>query len=94
MPKAEEVLGKEKANNRQMHLGHGGHVLTFPVGKGRMMNVVAFASRQTDTWEGDWVQPLQAESMKRDFGHWGDSVVKIMEVSGLFLSEMEKLIWE
>ncbi|KAF4634790.1 hypothetical protein G7Y89_g3316 [Cudoniella acicularis] len=33
MEVAEEVLGKDKANNRQMYLGHGGHVLTFPVGK-------------------------------------------------------------
>ena len=81
MAKAEAVLGKEKANNRQMYLGHGGHVLTFPVGKGMMMNVVAFASSETDTWEGEWIQPLQSESMKRDFAHWGDSVVKIMEVS-------------
>jgi salicylate hydroxylase len=80
MAKAETVLGKERANNRHMYLGHGGHVLTFPVGKGVMMNVVAFASPQTGTWEGEWVQALQSESMKRDFGHWGDNAVKIMEV--------------
>ncbi|EPE30263.1 FAD/NAD(P)-binding protein [Glarea lozoyensis ATCC 20868] len=80
MAKTEAVLGKEKANNRHMYLGHGGHVLTFPVGKGMMMNVVAFADSQSDTWEGEWIQPLQHESMTRDFGHWGESVVKIMEL--------------
>jgi salicylate hydroxylase len=83
MPKAVEALGAEKANNRQMYMGHGGHVLTFGVGNGALMNVVGFHTSQGDTWEGDWVQPLQKESMQRDFSpaQWGQKVSKIMEVS-------------
>jgi hypothetical protein len=53
------------------------------VGNGALMNVVGFHTSQGDTWEGDWVQPLQKESMQRDFSpaQWGQKVSKIMEVS-------------
>jgi salicylate hydroxylase len=78
---AEQAIGAEMANNRQMYLGHNGHVLTFPVANGALMNVVAFHTSQSDTWEGDWVQPLQKESLERDFVGWGEKVTRIMEVS-------------
>jgi salicylate hydroxylase len=81
MKVAEVALGKERANNRQMYLGHGGHLLTFPIGNGALMNVVAFHSSQHDTWEGDWVQPLQKDNVQRDFVGWGKIVSKLMEVS-------------
>ncbi|KAH8886639.1 FAD/NAD(P)-binding domain-containing protein [Thozetella sp. PMI_491] len=60
---AEKALGKEHANNRIMYLGHGGHVLTFPVASGAIMNVVAFHDSITDTWEGEWVQQAQTENL-------------------------------
>jgi salicylate hydroxylase len=44
MEKAVELLGKEKAMNCQAYLGYHGHMLTFPVAGGRLMNVVAFQS--------------------------------------------------
>jgi salicylate hydroxylase len=80
---AEKALGAEMAWNRQIYLGHGGHILTFPVGRGALMNVVAFHFSQSDTWEGDWVQPLQKDSLERDFVGWGENVTKIMEASAL-----------
>ena len=79
MKLAENALGAERANNRQMYLGHGGHVVTFPVAKGTLMNVVAFHGTASDTWEGEWVKPLQKESVQRDFAGWGDNVTKIVE---------------
>lgn len=88
MKLAEAALGAEKANNRQMYLGHRGHVLTFPVANGALMNVVAFHSSQSDTWEGEWIQPLQKDNVKRDFVGWGESVTKIMEVCELLLFKM------
>jgi len=80
MALAEAALGAEKAQNRQMYLGHRGHVLTFPVAKATLMNVVAFHNSQSDEWEGEWIQPLQKDSLQRDFDGWGESVTKIMEV--------------
>lgn len=84
MKVAEAALGAEKANNRQMYLGHGGHILTFPVARGALMNVVAFHDSKSDTWEGEWIQQLQKENLQRDFSEgWGEDVKRIMEVSEL-----------
>lgn len=91
MDVAEAALGKEKANCRQMYLGHGGHMLTFPVAKGAMMNAVAFHSTEKDTWEGEWVQPLQKYKLQRDFTGWGTHVTKIMEVRTRFRLSTDKL---
>ena len=80
MKVAEAALGKEKANCRQMYLGHGGHMLTFPVAKDAMMNAVAFHSTEKDTWDGEWVQPLPKYKLQQDFDSWGANVTKIKEV--------------
>ena len=86
MAKAIDLLGKDKAENRQMYLGHQGHVLTFGVGRGTLLNVVAFhTAKNRDAWEGDWIQPLQKDSLDSDFVGWGDKVTKLMEVRYLFL---------
>lgn len=86
MKLAEEVLGSEHANNRTMFLGHGGHVLTFPVANGALMNVVAFHDSDKITWEGEPIQKLQMGKAQKDFSEsqWGSCVVKIVEVSAPF----------
>ena len=38
MDKAASLLGDELAKNNNMYLGHHGHILTFPVQKGKTMN--------------------------------------------------------
>lgn len=82
MEKAAEALGRYKAENRQMYLGHHGHVLTFGVGRGTLLNVVAFhTAKNPDKWEGEWIQPSQKDSLDRDFVGWGEDVTKIMQVS-------------
>lgn len=82
MKAAEEALGKEHANNRHVYIGHGGHMLTFPVAHGTLMNVVAMHSSPQDTWTGEWVQPFQEENARTAFdgSRWGSSVQKIMQV--------------
>ena len=42
MEKAAELLGDELARNSQMYLGYHGHVLTFPIEKGKTMNGLYF----------------------------------------------------
>ncbi|KAG8167709.1 hypothetical protein KVR01_003398 [Diaporthe batatas] len=88
MEAAEEVLGREHANNRTMYLGRGGHVLTFPVASGTLMNAVAFHESEKDSWEGDSVQKLQMEKARRDFSEslWGSYVVNIVKMFGPYLS--------
>jgi salicylate hydroxylase len=38
MVKAVEIMGEETTRTPQMHLGYGGHVLTFPIANGTIMN--------------------------------------------------------
>lgn len=81
MPVAEEVLGRETAHGRPVYLGHGGHIIAFPVAHGTLMNVVAFHRRES--WDSEHlVQQAQAENARRDFNaeRWSDKPVKIVEV--------------
>lgn len=81
MDKAIELLGEEKAVNCQAYLGYHGHMLTFPVAGGRMMNVVAFQSAK------DWphermVIPATKEQMVDSFKDWGSDVRHIVQLMG------------
>jgi salicylate hydroxylase len=79
MEKAVKTLGEELAMNSQMYLGEHGHMLTFPIEKGKTMNVVAFNSKET--WEDEkWVLPMKREEMEKDFEGWGDSVLKVLSL--------------
>lgn len=48
MDEAVEALGEETANNAQMYLGRHGHILTFAVDKGKVMNGKSPSSDQSD----------------------------------------------
>ncbi|KAJ4365610.1 hypothetical protein N0V83_008230 [Neocucurbitaria cava] len=77
MDKAIELLGEEVAQNSQLFLGYHGHLLTFPIEKGKTMNVVAFNSR--DTWDDEkWVVTTSKEDMDADYAQWGPHVQKIV----------------
>lgn len=80
MDAAANVLGDELARNSQMYLGHGGHILTFPISNGSTMNVVAFGTKKDGTWEGDWVKPMDKEAMMRNFEGWNESAQKILKM--------------
>ncbi|KAI0898848.1 mannitol 1-phosphate dehydrogenase [Annulohypoxylon nitens] len=78
MEKAVGLLGEELAQNNQLFMGYHGHLLTFPIEKGKTMNVVAFSS--CDTWtDPQWVVKTTKEKMLEDFSTWGPMVVKIVE---------------
>ncbi|ODN78458.1 salicylate 1-monooxygenase [Cryptococcus amylolentus CBS 6039] len=77
MEKARELLGDELAQNAQMYTGYHGHVLTFPIEKGDIMNVVAFSSKKK--WDDDrWVVHTTKEDMYADFEGWSDHVKSIL----------------
>ncbi|KAF7880867.1 uncharacterized protein EAF02_006758 [Botrytis sinoallii] len=85
MEEARARIG-EKAGQRMFYLGHGGHVVSFPVEGGKSMNIVAFANREEGGWEGDWeggwVRENVGEELERDYldGRWGDDVEGIMRL--------------
>ncbi|KAJ4384697.1 hypothetical protein N0V86_000298 [Didymella sp. IMI 355093] len=77
MDKAVEMLGEEIAGNSSMFLGYHGHILTFPVQKGKTMNVVAFNS--SETWDNEkWVVTTSKKEMEAEFREWGPQVQKIV----------------
>lgn len=78
MESAAKVLGDELARNSQQYLGHGGHVLTFPISNGDTMNVVAFGTKKDGKWEGEWVKPMDRIAMLKDFEGWIEPVQKIL----------------
>jgi salicylate hydroxylase len=80
MEKAIAAIGEEKAQNRFMFLGKGGHVLTFPVANGKVMNVVAFSTTKSGTWEGEWIKRMEREDMQADFHGFGEECQKIFSV--------------
>ncbi len=82
MDKAREAIGDELAMNSQMYLGKDGHVLTYPIDHGEIMNVVAFKNKEDGLWEHDhWVLKRKGADMRRDFGRWGTPVRTVLEVS-------------
>ncbi|MCY1407173.1 Salicylate hydroxylase [compost metagenome] len=62
----------------QMYLGLDGHILTFPVKQGRIINVVAFVSDRSTAqpvWPKDtpWVRDSSQREMLDAFAGWGDA---------------------
>ncbi|KAI1472220.1 FAD/NAD(P)-binding domain-containing protein [Daldinia caldariorum] len=77
MGRAVELLGAETAENPQLWMGYHRHLLTFPIEKGKTMNVVAFSSR--DTWTDlQWVVKASKEEMLADYTSWGPAVNSII----------------
>ena len=68
----------------QMYLVKDGHILTFPVKQGRVINMVAFLTdRSTDTpqWPADapWVRKTTQADMLKDFVEWGEAPRTLLE---------------
>ncbi|WP_332847451.1 salicylate 1-monooxygenase [Pseudomonas lactucae] len=77
-------IDEHLVNVPQMYLGLDGHILTFPVKQGRLINVVAFVSDRTHPnpkWPADksWVKPTTQSEMLQAFSAWGDAVRVLLE---------------
>lgn len=76
---ATAAVGAALGQNSCMHLGPGGHVLTFPVNHGATLNVVAFRSDA-----GAWADPERLtrtgtrDEALRDFAGWGAPVRRLL----------------
>ena len=81
MKKAVRAVGPE-VENRQMYLGHGGHILTYPIRNGKALNMVAFKDAGGAPWkQRQWIIPSTRDALLRDFKDWGEKPVKLLEVS-------------
>lgn len=81
MDDAVNLMGDELARNSQLYMGKGGHILTFPIEKGKTMNVVAFNTPKDGKWESEeWVKPMDQEAMFKDFAGWVESTRQILSL--------------
>ncbi|PSK59368.1 Protoporphyrinogen oxidase [Elsinoe australis] len=77
MGKAIDLTGKYATETSQMYIGRSGHVLTFPIANGAILNVVAFSS--SAKWESEkWVVPATREKMQSDYATWIPEVQSII----------------
>jgi salicylate hydroxylase len=88
MPLAISRLGKSLALNQHMYGGPNAHLLTFPVAKQKLMNVVAFVSDPNE-WplERSMTQPARKEEIVDAFRCWGPTVREIIDLLGEVDSE-------
>ncbi|QPG95261.1 hypothetical protein C2857_007917 [Epichloe festucae Fl1] len=82
MEEAVDAIGKEKAQNAAMHMGKGGHVLTFPVNHGQTVNVVAFHAT-SEEWPDSSKLTAQStrEAALRDFSNFGPGITKLLKLT-------------
>ena len=69
MERAAQFLGHDKAMNSHMHLGHRGHILTFPVAKGTVMNVVAFKYDSAESTDVNVLNTDKSPGKTMENGH-------------------------
>lgn len=83
MERAQKALGDDKSSTRYMHLGKNGHVLTFPVAMGSLLNVVAFVTDAAEWPENDKLtMPARREDAMKSFADFGPVVRSIMSLLG------------
>ncbi|KAE8454200.1 hypothetical protein EG329_005125 [Mollisiaceae sp. DMI_Dod_QoI] len=80
MEKAIEVAGNV-IENRQVFVGHGGHLLMFPIRGGKGLNIVAFVDAKGKPWtDRQWVVPASREDVLEDYKGWGKIPTALLEL--------------
>lgn len=79
--KAKGSLSEDKCSTRYMHLGKNGHVLTFPVAMGTLLNVVAFVTDSEEWSNGEKLTaPARKAEAARCFAGFGPVVTTIIDL--------------
>ncbi|KAF9885231.1 hypothetical protein FE257_000591 [Aspergillus nanangensis] len=87
MEKAIEAIGEELASNSCMHMGPGGHMLTFPVNQGKILNIVAFhTSREPWSDYPRLTRQGTRDEVLRDFAGYGHNVTSLLKLTDPQLS--------
>lgn len=79
MDKAIEALGEFKARNRHMHLGADSHVVTVPIGLGKLLNIVAFI-KDPNEWPDatQLTAPADPAEVLAAFANFGKPIRSLM----------------
>lgn len=76
---ADQILTSDLAGNGNIYCGRGAYIITYPVDKGRLVNVVAIRRKDDGVWEeGEWLAPCPRENMLRDFENWGAPLQRLV----------------
>lgn len=76
---ANSILTPELAGNGNIYCGHGAYIITYPVDKGKLVNVVAIRRKDDVAWNREeWLAPCPREVMIKDFEDWGDPLRKLI----------------
>ena len=63
----------------EQDLGNHGHVLTTPIEQGKVVNVVAYHTKEDGRWDNaTWIRPTTKEEMLADFGGWSTPVKDVL----------------
>ncbi|KAL4895143.1 FAD/NAD(P)-binding domain-containing protein [Aspergillus ambiguus] len=87
MDQAIAAIGEELASNACMHMGPGGHLLTFPVNQGKTLNLVAFHT-SPEPW-ADYPRLTRQgtrDEVLRDFAGYGPNVRNLLQLTDPQLS--------
>lgn len=79
MDLAVKAVGEEKAKNSSIFMGSGGHVLTMPIEKGKLLNIVAF-HRTYEDWKDTvhLTRPATRADALQAFASFGEDVKNLL----------------
>ncbi|KAK3704137.1 hypothetical protein LTR37_013977 [Vermiconidia calcicola] len=89
MEEAIKAIGEERAENACMHMGQDAHILTFPVNRGQILNIVAFRTT-SEPWSDTTrlTKPARREELLEDFKGFNPTSLRLLE-----LTKLELDIW-
>jgi salicylate hydroxylase len=81
MDRAIETIGEPLAMTAQNYVGVGGHVITYPINGGTILNIVGCKYDPGAMWSHDrWQVPSTRERMMKDFDHMGAAARRVLSL--------------
>ena len=80
------IIDLEKLSNKKIwteiniHLGPGGHIVHYPISKGKRINFVAI--KQQNTWEEEsWILEGKKDQLLTEFNNWNSEIKELFNKS-------------
>ena len=74
-----QAVGDHRARVSTMYVGDGAYGITYPIMRAQKVNVGIY--KLNDGWDNqEWVRPASKTDMRRDLGHMGEYIGKLVEV--------------
>lgn len=74
-----EAVGNHRARVSTMYVGEGAYGISYPIMRAKKVNVGIY--KLSDRWDNQaWVRPASKTEMRRDLGHMGENIGRLVEV--------------